>query len=171
MKYFPLTMFLLICAALAFGLAEKRQPNAFVSKMIGQKPDVVTLPLLGGGKMLAIPEEGKVTVLNIFASWCESCQVEHRALTSVTGKLSIIGLAWKDTPEKIKAWLTTHGNPYQQVLLDEKGQSTLPLALSGVPETFVFDKNGVIAYNKKAPVTEEELRDVILPLVERLQHE
>ncbi len=171
MRYLPLLAFLLLCVVLGFGLIEKKAPDTFVSKMLGQKVESFPLALLDAKKTLAMPEAGKVTVLNIFASWCESCQAEHAALTAFAGKLPVIGLAWKDKPEKIKIWLAKNGNPYTAVLLDEKGQSTLPLGLSGVPETFVFDKKGVVRYNKKAAVDAEEIENVIMPLVERLQDE
>jgi len=171
MKYFPLLLFFLICVALALGLSSRNTENVFTSKMIGAKPDSITLPLLGSATNGKIPPEGKVTILNIFASWCESCQVEHAMLMALKDKVEITGIAWKDKPEKIKAWLDTRGNPYHRVLMDEQGKSTMKLALSGVPETFIFDKSGTIRYNKKAPITDEEVHTVILPLLEKLHAE
>jgi cytochrome c biogenesis protein CcmG/thiol:disulfide interchange protein DsbE len=168
MKYTPLLVFVGLCVLLALGLAQRGKHNDFTSKMIGQKVEPFTLISLGNKENVTIPLGGKVTVLNIFASWCESCQAEHAVLSPFADKIPIIGIAWKDKPEKIENWLTQHGNPYHQVLLDDKGKSTLPLALSGIPETFVIDKHGVIVYNTKMPLTEEELRNVVMPLVEKL---
>jgi cytochrome c biogenesis protein CcmG/thiol:disulfide interchange protein DsbE len=166
MRLLPLILLMVLCTVLALGLFS-RHHQAFVSKMIGQKPENISLPLLNGGTA-TIPLGGKAVLVNVFASWCESCQAEHAVLMSLALQAEIIGIAWKDTPEKIKVWLAAQGNPYHEVLMDERGKATLPLALSGVPETFIFDKHGIIVYNKKAPLTEEEVRTVILPLLEKL---
>jgi len=171
MKYLPFLLFFLICVALALGLENRETENVFSSKMIGKKPEMVTLTSLDNEAGVAIPPEGKVSVVNIFASWCESCQAEHAVLMVLKDKAEITGIAWKDKPEKIKTWLAARGNPYHRVLLDEQGKSTMKLALSGVPETFIFDKNGTIRYNKKAPITDEEVHAVILPLLEKLHAE
>lgn len=170
MRYLPLIGFLLICVAMGISLAEKRPAGEFTSKLIGKQVEPFTLSPLSGKESYTVPQPGKVTVVNVFASWCTACIAEHAALTAAKD-MPIIGIAWKDKPEKIQAWLAERGDPYRQVLLDEKGQSTLPLALSGVPETFVFDKRGVVRYNRKAAVDAEEIENVILPLVERLRDE
>lgn len=166
----PLLALLLLCLALAINLP---QPGAIApSPLLGTVPENFLLPSLSHPQGKFSPEiwKGKVTLLNVFASWCESCIAEHALLMDLakSGQVEILGLGWRDKPEKLRDWLKVRGNPYRQAGVDEHGKTTMALGLSGVPETFVFDKQGRIAYNAKAPLTEDEVNNVILPLVERL---
>lgn len=162
----------LLCVMLALNLLQLSARASRVSHMIGKTPDVFSLPFLEKSKETFTPDslKGEVIVLHIFASWCPGCRIEHPTIMKLAAskKVKIIGLAWKDKPEKTKLWLEKHGNPYQRIVSDEEGESTLPLGLSGVPETFVLDKSGVVAYNLKTPMTEKELNEVLLPLIEKL---
>lgn len=169
----PLLGLLLLCLALAMSLPRGEKKS--LSPLVGAVPAAFTLPSLADPAKPFSPEtwKGKVVALNAFASWCSSCIAEHPLLLALaeSGKVEILGLGWRDKPEKLRAWLKKRGNPYHAVGVDEQGKSTVALGLSGVPETFVFDKSGRVAYNSKAPLTEEEIHNVLLPLVERLQHE
>ncbi len=171
LRIVPLVILLMLSIALAFGLMRPALHTAG-SHMIGVTPEF-SVPSLDRSKALFSPArwKGKVVVLNVFASWCESCLSEQPQLMALSGKVPVMGLAWKDKPPMLRAWLKRHGNPFQEIGIDEGGKATMPLALSGVPETFVFDKNGKIAYDLKMPLTEEEMHNVLLPLVEKLQHE
>jgi cytochrome c biogenesis protein CcmG/thiol:disulfide interchange protein DsbE len=170
-RMLPFLTLLLLCVVLGVTLSSR---PTVTSKIIGQKPDDFLLPLLNHETPVSFSAQinEKPTIVNIFASWCESCRVEHPTLLQLarTQEANIMGIAWRDTPEKIKAWLAAHGNPYHRVLVDGRGISTVPLALTGVPETFVFNKDGVIVYNNKSALTEEELRDVVIPLIKKLQY-
>lgn len=175
MKMLPLALFLILCVALAFGLSDHNPKAPVDSPMVGQKPEAFSLPSLDDAtyKLSFSTWKGKVVVVNAFASWCQSCMAEHPVLMKLKQSSDVIfvGLAWRDKPEKISAWLATHGNPFSAVMVDESGQSTMKLALSGVPETFILAKDGRIAYNHKSPVDDEEVEKVILPLVGRLENE
>lgn len=159
-----------IAIMLAAQYDAERQREA---RIIGRVPMSFTLPSLDGQGSVSLPTKGKVTILSIFASWCQYCRIEHPTLMKLAAmkKVPIIGLAWKDDPEKTKAWLAKYGTPYTQVALDEDAISTVPLSLTGIPQTYIFDKAGRVAYSKKAVLDQEELETVILPLVEKLQHE
>ncbi|OYV48010.1 MAG: hypothetical protein B7X10_03725, partial [Burkholderiales bacterium 21-58-4] len=121
--------------------------------MVGLRIAPFTLPGLGGGHFSPQLWKGKVALLNVFASWCVPCASEQPALVRLaqTGKILIYGLAWKDQPQKVAEYLRKNGNPYRSVGLDAYGQTTIPLALTGVPETFVIDKTGRVYYQYDMP--------------------
>jgi cytochrome c biogenesis protein CcmG/thiol:disulfide interchange protein DsbE len=104
-------------------------------------------------------------IINVFASWCVPCLAEHPMLMSLKAVgIPILGINWKDDTDKAKQWLKTHGDPFALVGTDPKGTAIVTLGITGVPETFVVDANGVIVFHRKGPLTEASLNDEILPL-------
>lgn len=172
LRALPLAIVLLLSAALAMGLLGRDPAQSTPSRMLGKTVEPFTLPLLGNAKasLSSTGWKGRVTFVNAFASWCVPCAAEHPALMKLAraGKADMVGLAWKDSPGNIEKWIAQRGNPYRIVGLDRKGASTVPLALSGVPETFILDKNGVIAFHYRSALDESMIDEVILPLIGRL---
>ncbi len=162
----PLLVFLLICAPLLFTIV-KPERNAENSPLIGKElPDINV-----DSQALRSLTAGKITVINIFASWCLPCAVEHGEFMKLKalGLANIIGIAWKNKPEDARQWLAARGNPYHNLLFDEKGNITVALALTGVPETFIVDSSGLVVYHSRKPVTADILNEEIIPLLERLR--
>ena len=116
---------------------------------------------------------GEVWLLNVWASWCAGCQVEHPVLMALAeqGRLSLVGMAYKDDATAAEAWLQARGNPYRVVAMDTSGQAGIDWGVYGVPETFVIDARGVVRHKHIGPLTRQALREDILPLVERLRTE
>ena len=114
---------------------------------------------------------GKVTVVNVFASWCAPCLIEHPQIMQLakTSGVRVFGLNYKNKAAQAVAWLERHGNPYARVGADRDGRVAIDWGVYGVPETFVVDRKGVICFKKVGPVTPEVLVEQILPLVEALQ--
>lgn len=162
--FFPLVLFAMVFALLAVGMTHKRE--APVSPMIGKKFPVLEIE----GERLDLFPLPRVAMVNVFASWCMPCKIEQPELMKLKEKnlFPVIGIAWKNKKEDAEKWLQSQGNPYSMLVLDEKGESTVALALTGVPETFLVDKQGNIAYHTKQPVTEEMMNREIIPLAERL---
>jgi cytochrome c biogenesis protein CcmG, thiol:disulfide interchange protein DsbE len=115
--------------------------------------------------------QGKVWLLNVWASWCAACLQEHPVLLDLanSGAVPIIGLNYKDPRNDALDWLRRHGNPYLLSVADTQGRVGIDYGVYGVPETFVIDKAGIIRYKYIGPVTAEALSDKILPLVRELQ--
>lgn len=166
--FLPLVILLALCAALALGLKRERDSEP-ASPMVGKPFPALTLR----GEALDVAAHGEVTFVNFFASWCMPCALEQSSLKKLAKEnvVPMIGIAWKNKPEDAQTWLTSYGNPYGRLFNDENGDATVPLGLTGVPETFIVDKKGVIAYHTKQPLSKEILREEIMPLIERLKKE
>lgn len=113
----------------------------------GQDPSVVTSPLIGKPAP-ALPglKKGQKALVNFFASWCVECALEQKTLMRIAqdGKITLIGVAYKDRPEKTKAWLKKFGNPYAKIVDDPDGRIALEWGVYGVPETFFVDDDGLV---------------------------
>ncbi len=166
----PLVVFVLLVGFLAVGL--QRDPKLVPSPLIDKPAPAFSLPRLDDpAKMLGSADmQGKVWLLNVWASWCVACRIEHPLLVDLagTGTVPIIGLNYKDKRDEALAWLGQHGNPYLVSIVDAQGQVGIDFGVYGVPETFVIDKQGVIRMKHVGPVTPEVLREQILPLVKKL---
>jgi len=163
-RFAPLVFFVVLCGLLALAVTHK-PAREMVSPMVGK----AFPPLVIAGQDVTLPPE--VTMVNVFASWCLPCVAEHPALMALSEEqlLPVIGIAWKNKAVEVDRWLAERGNPYTQLVRDERGEATIKLALTGVPETFIVDKKGVVAYHTSQPITPEVLAGEIIPLVERLK--
>lgn len=114
---------------------------------------------------------GKVWILNVWASWCAPCRIEHPLFNELAAQklVPIVGLNYKDMTDNARKWLAELGNPYDISVIDFDGRVGIDFGVYGVPETFVIDRQGVIRYKHIGPVTPEALRDKIVPLVRKLQ--
>jgi cytochrome c biogenesis protein CcmG, thiol:disulfide interchange protein DsbE len=114
---------------------------------------------------------GHVWLLNVWASWCVACRQEHPILMEFakTHTLPIVGLDYKDQEADGLKWLARHGNPYDITITDKEGRIGIDFGVYGVPESFLIDKTGVIRYKQIGPITEDALRDKIIPLIRELQ--
>ena len=114
---------------------------------------------------------GEVALVNIFASWCAPCRVEHPVLTRLAEVhgVPLYGINYKDQPDDAAAWLAELGNPYDRIGADFEGRMGIELGVYGVPETFVVDRDGRIRYRHAGPVTPRDVDDVLLPLIEELR--
>jgi cytochrome c biogenesis protein CcmG, thiol:disulfide interchange protein DsbE len=166
----PLGVFLVMLGFLAVGLG--LNPREVPSPLINKPAPAFTLPTLAAPeKSISLQDlRGKVWILNVWASWCVACRVEHPLFVEFakTGVVPIYGLNYKDKRDDAVRWLGNFGNPYQQSLVDSEGLVGIDFGVYGVPETFVIDKAGVIRLKHIGPVTPEVLQGTILPLVKKL---
>lgn len=178
-RFFPLLVLVFIGAGLAIGMLRGAGKNDYQSPLLGKKLADFSVPILlddeqeGEGDFSSKMLAGKPAFINAFASWCEGCLAEHQTLMKLAayGKVRIYGLAWKDKPEAVTEYLNKNGNPFTSVGLDASGKTTVALGLSGVPESFVIDKNGIVVFHFRSAITDEVLEKTILPLVEKLNND
>lgn len=166
----PVLLFIVVGAFFYWGL--KRDPSSIPSQLIDKPLPEFTLPAIKGLDEGFSSDElkGEVVLLNVFASWCVSCHIEHPFLMELAKNdvIKIYGLNWKEEPGKGKAWLDRLGNPYTKVGDDPTGRAAIDLGVTGAPETFVIDKNGKVRFRVAMPITEPYWKETLAPLIEEL---
>ncbi|CAN1497026.1 TrxA Thiol-disulfide isomerase and thioredoxins [Methylophilaceae bacterium] len=169
--FIPFALFIIMAGFLFKGLF--LNPREVPSPLVGKPAPAFSLPRLDQPAETFSPKDmlGQVWLFNVWASWCGACRDEHPLLVGLakTGLVPVVGMDYKDTATEAEQWLTERGNPYLLSAVDADGRVGIDYGVYGVPETYVIDKAGVIAYKQIGPVTLESLRDDILPLVKRLQ--
>ena len=167
----PLGVFAVLFAFLLVGLG--LNPREVPSLLIGKPaPAFVRNQLHAPDRTMGTADmKGQVWLLNVWASWCVACRVEHPLLVELcrTKLVPIVGLNYKDEPAAGMTWLRQNGDPYNLSVVARDGRVGIDWGVYGVPETFAVDKAGVIRYKQIGPVTAESLEQKILPLVRELQ--
>ncbi len=165
----PLGAVLAVAALLAIRLPPPGEspPDAGV----GQAAPAFDLPSLTGGSDLALAElKGKPAIVNFFASWCAPCQAEAPALRLLkTRGAPLYGIAYKDGKAAARKFLAATGNPYVAAAIDAEGKTAAAFGATGVPETFVLDKRGIVRFHHAGPIDEKAVETDILPLLRRLE--
>lgn len=160
-------------AALFIGWSLKRDPAFKPDALVGQTAPETVLPILQDG--VAGPQNvdirtagvGKPMIVNVFASWCAPCRLEHPRLLALEAQgIAVVGVAYKDEPEATQAFLDELGDPFAMVLVDREGRAGLDLGVSGVPESFAVDAMGRIVAKSSGPlVTDEDVERLTEALV------
>ena len=147
--------------------------DALPSALVGQPAPEFTLPPLGGqGEGFSTADlKGEVSLVNFWASWCAPCRVEMPVLVELAQSeaVRIFGVNYKDDPEAASSFLDDLGNPFVRVGSDTTGRVGLDWGVYGMPETFVVDAQGQIAYRHVGPFDGQTFEQEILPVIERLQ--
>lgn len=171
LAFLPLTVAAVLAIVLARGLAQ--DPGSLPSALIGKAVPEFDLPPVQGRSLGLSSDDlkGEVSLVNVFASWCVACREEHPLFMKLAaqGTVPLHGLNYKDQPDDAAQWLDSLGDPYTRTGADISGQVAIDWGVYGVPETFVVDADGLIAYKHIGPVNEEVLAKTILPLVESLR--
>lgn len=163
----PIVVLAGLLVLFAFNL--HRDPRRVPSPLIGKPAPAFDLPVLGGKPqtMTAADLRGRPVLVNFFASWCAACKIEHPYLMQLArqDRVPIYGVDYKDTDAGVRAWLGSRGDPYRRVIVDEDGDMGINWGVYGVPETFVLDARGVIRYKQIGPLTPQDWRRHIEPLL------
>jgi len=172
MRYiWPFVAFVVLAGFLYVGLG--LNPHEVPSPLINKPAPAFTLPQLHDPAKQFVSQDmnGKVWLLNVWASWCVSCREEHPVLMALARQniVPIYGLDYRDNRKYGEAWLRNGGDPYTVIASDTEGRIGIDYGVYGVPETYVIDKQGVIRYKQIGAVTHESLQEKILPLVAELQ--
>ncbi len=167
----PLALFVVLVGFLAVGL--QRDPREIPSPLIEKAAPAFTVPqlVLADKNFSPVDMKGKVWLLNVWASWCVACKVEHPVLMDFKRKdiVPVIGLDYKDKRPDALKFLAQNGDPYDFSAMDVDGRVGIDWGVYGVPETFLIDQNGIIRYKHIGPVTPEALQKTILPIIEKLK--
>lgn len=174
-RWLPLILFLGLATLLGAGVlmnAGKTQTD-IASPLIGKPAPEFALPDFNNAERTVRKADllGKPYLVNIWASWCASCRVEHPVITDIanSGRLMVVGYNYKDEPEDAARWLAQFGNPFHLILADVEGRSAIDWGIYGAPETFLVDAEGVIRWKHVGPVTETVMNEQIWPLLADLE--
>ncbi len=166
----PLIAFIVLTIFLYMGLG--LNPRDIGSTRLDKPAPTFSVPQLMDQNKTFNNQEflGKVSLLNVWASWCVTCRAEHSLLMELSkqSQISIYGLNYKDKLAEAKAVLEQTGDPYLISGFDEKGQVGMDWGVTGTPETFVIDKQGIVRYKQTGPLEVNVLQQTILPLMEKL---
>ena len=156
---FPFIAFLFVLLVFFYLLVIERDPSELPSVLIDKKvPTFETESLLNKKTFISKNEFGsETTLVNFFATWRGPCCGEHIYLKRLSNDkgLKIIGVNYKDNPNKAVEWLKELGNPYSDVIVDSKGHIGIDWGVYGIPETFIVDSKGIIKYRLVGPITKK----------------
>lgn len=164
----PLIVFLAIGALLWSGIG--KDPTLLPSVLVGKPAPEFSAPELRNQSITHSKASlvGKPFLLNVFASWCPSCRVEHPVLARYAreGKVRLVGLNWKDQASDALGWLQQFGDPYEEIVYDPDGRIGIDFGVTAAPESFVIGADGSILYKHIGPISVEDMETKILPLLQ-----
>ena len=149
-----------------------RDISAIPSALIGQKAPALALPALDGSNTPALTDAaiaGRLTLVNVFASWCVPCRQEHPILKELAKdeRLTVVGINYKDRNDKALRFLGELGNPYDAIGIDPNGKAAIDWGVYGIPESYLVGPDGTILYKKVGPFDERSLTQDLLPAIEK----
>ncbi len=173
-RFVPLLVVAALVTLFLAMMLSDRNPNEIDSVLIGRPAPEFSLPSLAEGAApltTADLRTGEPVLVNFFASWCVPCRAEHENLMILAGqyRVPVIGIAYKNEADKARGFLTELGNPFSKTGLDLDGRVGIDWGVSGVPETFLIDGDGVIRYRHWGPLVGDSLEARLLPQLEALQ--
>ena len=172
----PLIVF--ACIAFAVGKVMYDQEvhgtdiSAIPSALIGTKAPKLALAPLEGSNLPALTDDaikGKLTLVNVFASWCIPCRDEYPVLKQLAkdGRLNIVAINYKDTSENALRFLGELGNPYNAIGIDPNGTAAIDWGVYGIPESYLVSPDGTILYKQVGPFTPTSLKEGLYPAIEK----
>ena len=166
----PVAVFAVVAGYFAVALKPGYDPHAIPSPLIDRPAPGFELAGLEGAGLSRAALDGQVALVNFFASWCVPCRAEHPLLMRLSEQehMRVYGIAWKDRPENAARFIAQLGDPYRRIGVDESGRAGIDFGITGVPETFVIDKTGHIRRHYGAPLTPEQVKNDLLPLLREL---
>ena len=176
MTALPLMIFAGLLVAFLFRLGND-DPSRLPSVLIGRPAPTTALPPLEGLNVdgAAVPGldakifSGRVSVVNVWASWCVPCHDEAPLLRTLGSdkRFQVVGINYKDVPENARRFLGRYGNPFEAVGVDANGRAAIEWGVYGVPETFIVGTDGKIAYKLVGPITTDNIERVLKPEIEK----
>ena len=170
--FLPLTIFLALAGIFLMQLLSGRDISTVPSALLGEQAPETSLPPLPGLDLPGLNSadfKGKVTLVNIWASWCAPCREEHPVLMALAQdrRFEIAGLNYKDRPENARRFLGDLGNPFTAIGADEVGRTAIDWGVYGVPETFLVGRDGKILFKHVGPLTVDAAQRTLLPEIEK----
>ena len=167
--FVPLALFAGLSLVLLLGL--DKDPTELPSALVGEPFPAFNLPSLMAEQPFVTEQDfkGDVVLVNVWATWCFACRIEHPMLNELSAQgVKIIGLNYKDQRAEAQAWLAERGNPYRFNIFDAQGQLGIDLGVYGAPETFLVDASGIVRHRRVGVVDERVWNTEFRALYEQL---
>jgi cytochrome c biogenesis protein CcmG, thiol:disulfide interchange protein DsbE len=167
--FIPLVIFTVLGILFWRGLS--LDPNKMPSALLDKPVPVFSLPRLENLQETRTESifKGQLTLLNVWATWCETCHAEHLFLQKLKDQgINIVGIDYKDNNDDALRWIAQLGNPYSEILVDLDGRFGLDLGVFGAPETYVVDAKGVIRFKHIGELNQKVWDELIKPVVDGL---
>ncbi len=161
LKYIPLFLFLIISVFFYNKIKYQEKLKPLSSALLEKPFPTLDILSLESNESINNYINGKDVIINIFASWCAPCRIEHKVFNNYSKDYTILGIAYKDSVENIEGFLEELGNPYKKIFFDFSGKESINLGLYGVPETFFVDKKGEIKYKHVGPINKEVFLNIV----------
>jgi len=167
--FIPVAIFAVLVVLFWRGLS--LDPNDMPSALLNKPVPKFSLPRLQSEELRNESVlQGKVTLLNVWATWCITCREEHSFLNQLQKRgVHIIGIDYKDNTADAQRWIAELGNPYDDIIVDEEGRLGLDLGVFGAPETYLVDKHGVIRYKHIGDLNQKVWDEIIHPIMSKLE--
>lgn len=169
----PVVLFIVligVLAVLTLQTKDGRDPSLIPSALLGKPAPAVDLPAVAEdipGGFAGADLRGRVTMVNVFASWCVPCLAEHPLITRLAEEgVAVYAINHRDTAAEASRWLKIHGNPFAAVGFDPEGRASVEWGVTGVPETYIINAEGIVTFKHAGPITAKVLEDTILPKLE-----
>lgn len=168
----PLAVFAGLAAIFLMQLLSGRNSSVVPSVLIGHPAPLTDLPPIEGTGLPGLSSadfKGRVTVLNVWASWCAPCREEQPLLLALADdeRFRLVGLDYKDKPENARRFLGELGDPFDAIGSDQTGQTAINWGVYGVPETFLIGKDGTILYKHVGPFDARSIAGELMPAIEK----
>jgi len=169
-KFIPLILFVVLVGFLYVGL--DLDPKKLPSPLIGKTFPNLEVEDFNTGDIYSTHDKliNKISLVNVWASWCVTCRAEHEMLNNIANNdtLQMVGINYKDTKNDANQYLDILKDPYDLIIFDPIGKLGLELGVYATPETFIVDKNGSIRYKRIGQMTRKIWEDEVLPLIDNL---
>lgn len=175
--FLPLVLFVALSGVFLYQLGSGKDASEIPSVLIGTRAPSLDLPPLEGLKANGAPVpaltdaaiSGKLSLVNVWASWCVPCRQEHPILLDLSHdpRIELVGINYKDKNDNALKFLGELGNPFAAVGIDPAGKAAIDWGVYGIPETYLVAPDGTILFKQIGPFTVESLRDKLLPAIEK----
>jgi len=169
-KFVPLVLFVILVGFLYIGL--DLDPKKLPSPLIGKEfPNLEVEDFYNGTRYYTSDKtQDKISLVNVWASWCVTCRAEHEMLNEIakTNKVQMIGVNYKDTKNAANRYLDILHNPYDIIIFDPLGSLGLELGVYATPETFIVDQKGLIRYKRIGQMTKKIWNEEVVPIINEL---
>jgi cytochrome c biogenesis protein CcmG, thiol:disulfide interchange protein DsbE len=168
----PLIVFAALAIAFATQLESGRDVSEIPSALLGTKAPPLELAALDGAERPALTTaaiSGKLTLVNVFASWCVPCREEHPLLLALSKdpRITVVGINYKDRNDNALRFLGELGNPFQAIGVDPNGKAAIDWGVYGIPESYLVAPDGTILFKKVGPFDPQSIETQLMPAIEK----